>query len=120
MKNNQRMDQYARIKQTLFPIVLQLSLRQKGLYLPNEYPSLNLFLELGPDKHDVGGRLQLHFYRVTELKLQPLSTPFRCSPLEIHDIRDHQWEMINYRVVEDEDLSLSFYCHDFQATLVDD
>ena len=115
--NNESIDQDYRIKQTQFPVVLQLSLYQEEVYAKHEQMQRTLFLELASDIAGSEPRLHLHFYGIQQLQIKELTSPFRLTLLEIYDLRDHQWEYINYKVVETEDLQLSFFCERFVATV---
>ena len=115
--NNTSIDQYNRINQTQFPVVLQLSLYQEEVYAKHEPVQRTLFLELASDIAGSKPRLHLHFYGIQQLQIKELTSPFHLTLLEIYDLRDHQWEHINYKVLETEDLQLSFFCERFEATV---
>ncbi|GHO80825.1 hypothetical protein KSD_85960 [Ktedonobacter sp. SOSP1-85] len=60
--------------------------------------------------------LRLLFHRVEQLNIQ-LQHGRNLAINHITSIKDHQWENLNYRI-SSEHGELSFYCRDFEASLV--
>ena len=79
-----------------------------------------LTLLLCPSDTSDRRRLLLIFHDVRELSFGPgVFFPF-LSLLEIRSIQDQQWEDLKYRVVNaEQDNDLRFYCHHFDATIVE-
>lgn len=78
-----------------------------------------LTLVLGQALPTAGGRhLRLVFTGVRDLHLGRLEG-FCHLQIEVRSVRDHQLEDLRYRVVEEEEQSFAFYCHDLAVAEIE-
>lgn len=68
-----------------------------------------------PDRPE--DKFSITFHSVQELRL---ATPgyIQLTQLEVRPIRDRQWEGLHYKVWEEEDQQLEFYCDTYDFRLV--
>jgi hypothetical protein len=111
MTHNLALDRFYSLEPRRFGFMERLELWRYSL--PDDSPGLALTLIMSGA---TPARLRLDFQNVRDLKIGRLEHNLTWF-LEIRSIRDHQLEELNYRVVESEEDSISFYCADFQARL---
>ncbi len=99
-----------------FPNLVRFELLQAD----GELMEPDLVIELRPMDPKDKRRLHLTFTRVGSLVLHPFGGFIQFSQLEVTSIEDWQWERYKYRVHEVEHDALSFYCWEYQATVVED
>lgn len=105
-KEDSPIEAYRRAKRSGFVRVLALSIRH------HSGREQVLALELFPE--DASESVVLTFFDVRQLRFADLHPGSTCY-LEIEPMASAQWEGVSYRVYNiEQDLTLSFYCHDFQ------
>lgn len=118
-KSDEVIDKYWSFNPRLFSILDRLEMYQKSTgESPAHMLSLKIWLRASEDESDDLRRLYLSFDTVSELKINPRSF-IQIPVLDIVSIKEYQWEGLKYRVADTEENQLSFYCKQFEVTLVD-
>lgn len=79
---------------------------------------LKIKMRTFPGKSDTH-KLSLSFLGVRNLQLGNLEGLTNLF-IEIRSIHEHQLEDLEYKVIESENEAFSFYCKDFEATIIDE
>lgn len=87
---------------------------------PHEPPETTLEMVLSSRREGDKRTVKLIFHNVRLLTLQKQMSLFTLSQLTIRCIEEQQWEDTFFRVIEEEDNALSFYCRDFDFEFSED
>jgi hypothetical protein len=112
-----KIEHYQSLKSTKFPLLARIDIHQ--IWSDNEIPP-DLQVELEMRSRQVGSHeaLILQFLGVRELRFsQPSLSLLQITLLEISSIKDRGWETLRYKVKDEEDGNLSFFCADFHADI---
>jgi len=111
------LDQYYRLGPADFGFLQCLELRQS--VIPKEWSGFTLTLRLRSSTLPDARTLVLTFSGVQDVHIGSLEGLLRYF-LEIHPIRERQMEGLNYKVVEKEHGTFSFFCRSFVPVLEGD
>jgi hypothetical protein len=110
-----RVAQYYELRPLDFDEVERLELRQSAA---DEGFETALEIALRPIDARRADRLVLSFAGVLNLRLTPPERRvIQFVLLEIHCVRDRQWEGVSYSVMETENHTISFLCREFSANI---
>jgi hypothetical protein len=116
MKRDEAVEHYYSLKPLCYSILVKLELNQ--IIVDGKTPELEVNIVLRSNQQHDYRCLYLVFNGVTEIKFkQPQLSLFSIASITIDCIKYYQWEDVFYKVIDDEDESLSFYCKHFEATL---
>jgi aspartate/methionine/tyrosine aminotransferase len=110
-----KIDAFQALMPLHFSLVMRFELTQVPLV---EGFDLHLAMDLDSDEEELREkRLVLRFESLRTIELsQPAGAFYRW--VVISDISDRQWEGINYQVTDFEHQTFSFFCRDFEASIV--
>lgn len=119
MTTDSKTDHFHALSPYRYKFVEELHISQYQPSTPNG--ECSVFVQLVARQEQSNGKikLRLKFHDVTDLKIRPGDGKMTCQ-LDIRSIKSYHWHSKNYRVVEEENGLISFFCNDFQADLIEE
>ena len=116
-KEEKAIEYYYSLKPLKYPTLIKLELKQ--IVTEETAPESEVTILLQSREPNDSQYLRLFFERVRELKINqsPLSE-FSIPFIRIDSVKHYQWEDLIYRVKDEEEETLSFYCKNFEAALI--
>ena len=114
----QKVQRYHALKPLRYDVLVQVELCSE-LPPATDPPELTLYMRLQETSARAPRQLCLTFQGVADLKLKELGGMMQMTQLDITRIHSWQWEGLDYHVTDAEEGTISFYCRDFQAEVVE-
>ena len=110
------LDRYYSLVPRNFPVLVRLEILQT---IPPEMllGAISIHIELRPSEEEDRRRLFLSFQGVVNLQIKQEWSEFAFSEIKVVSIQDHQWEQLNYKVYDEDEESISFFCRSFEASI---